>query len=106
MSLNRAFAVIVKLIFPFPGGATTAWELRVEGRLIDEIENPTTAAAATPKTGGKVDPSKSKRKFSSFFKVNNLPINTYVLLHIHTDNEAQGQSAKLVAANGVIFCLN
>jgi len=50
------------------GGATTAWELRVEGRLIDEIENPTTAAAATPKTGGKVDPSKSKRKFSSFFK--------------------------------------
>lgn len=36
------------------GGATTAWELRVEGRLIDEEK--------------KVDPSKSKRKFSSFFK--------------------------------------
>ena len=57
------------IILPFEGGATTAWELRVEGRLIDEIENPATAAAATPKTGGKVDPSKSKRKFSSFFKV-------------------------------------
>merc|ERR1711981_357002 len=36
------------------GGATTAWELRVEGRLIDEEK--------------KVDPTKSKRKFSSFFK--------------------------------------
>merc|ERR1712223_1051087 len=36
------------------GGATTAWELRVEGRLIAEEK--------------KVDPSKSKRKFSSFFK--------------------------------------
>ena len=36
------------------GGATTAWELRVEGRLIDEEK--------------KVDPSKSKRKFSFFFK--------------------------------------
>ena len=35
--------------------ATTAsWELRVEGRLIDEDK--------------KVDPAKSKRKFSSFFK--------------------------------------
>merc|ERR1711981_1197115 len=36
------------------GGATTAWELRVEGRLLEEEK--------------KVDPSKSKRKFSSFFK--------------------------------------
>merc|ERR1719414_1466188 len=37
------------------GGANTAsWELRVEGRLIDDVK--------------KVDPSKSKRKFSSFFK--------------------------------------
>merc|ERR1712051_1126509 len=36
------------------GGATTAWELRVEGRLLDEDK--------------KADPSKSKRKFSSFFK--------------------------------------
>ena len=56
------------------GGATTAWELRVEGRLIDEIENPAAAtsaaaAASTPKTSSKVDPAKSKRKFSSFFKV-------------------------------------
>merc|ERR1719300_2311168 len=55
------------------GGATTAWELRVEGRLIDEIENPAAAtsaaaAASTPKTSSKVDPAKSKRKFSSFFK--------------------------------------
>ena len=33
------------------GGATTAWELRVEGRLIDEEK--------------KVDPSKSKRKNKS-----------------------------------------
>ncbi len=34
--------------------STTAWELRVEGRLLDEDK--------------KADPSKSKRKFSSFFK--------------------------------------
>merc|ERR1711990_397084 len=34
--------------------STTGWELRVEGRLLDEDK--------------KVDPSKSKRKFSSFFK--------------------------------------
>ena len=35
-------------------GSTTGWELRVEGRLLDEDK--------------KADPSKSKRKFSSFFK--------------------------------------
>merc|ERR1711863_180162 len=35
-------------------GSTTGWELRVEGRLLDEDK--------------KTDPSKSKRKFSSFFK--------------------------------------
>ena len=34
--------------------STTGWELRVEGRLLDEDK--------------KADPSKSKRKFSSFFK--------------------------------------
>merc|ERR1711963_1054002 len=34
--------------------STTGWELRVEGRLLDEDK--------------KTDPSKSKRKFSSFFK--------------------------------------
>ena len=34
--------------------STTGWELRVEGRILDEDK--------------KVDPSKSKRKFSSFFK--------------------------------------
>lgn len=34
--------------------STTAWELRVEGRLLDEDK--------------KADPTKSKRKFSSFFK--------------------------------------
>lgn len=59
------------------GGATTAWELRVEGRLIDEIENPNaaTSAAATPKASSKVDPAKSKRKFSSFFKVRKIKSN-------------------------------
>merc|ERR1712226_189965 len=36
------------------GGATTGWELRVEGRLLEDDK--------------KADPSKSKRKFSSFFK--------------------------------------
>merc|ERR1711990_1289745 len=35
-------------------GSTTGWELRVEGRLLDEDK--------------KADPSKSKRKFSSFFE--------------------------------------
>merc|ERR1712241_1355816 len=45
---------------PAEGGSgdepsTTGWELRVEGRLLDEDKK-------------KADPSKSKRKFSSFFK--------------------------------------
>merc|ERR1719151_174233 len=35
-------------------GSVASWELRVEGRLLDEDK--------------KADPSKSKRKFSSFFK--------------------------------------
>ena len=34
--------------------STTGWELRVEGRLLDDDK--------------KTDPTKSKRKFSSFFK--------------------------------------
>ena len=38
-------------------GAVASWELRVEGRLIDDDK--------------RVDPSKTKRKFSSFFKVRN-----------------------------------
>ncbi|CAG0923585.1 unnamed protein product [Notodromas monacha] len=36
-----------------PGGSVASWELRVEGKLLED---------------GKVDPSKVKRKFSSFFK--------------------------------------
>jgi SWI/SNF-related matrix-associated actin-dependent regulator of chromatin subfamily D len=36
-----------------PGGSVASWELRVEGKLLDD---------------GKSDPSKVKRKFSSFFK--------------------------------------
>jgi SWI/SNF-related matrix-associated actin-dependent regulator of chromatin subfamily D len=39
---------------PQPGSNTASWELRVEGRLIDEDK--------------KVEAGKSKRKFSSFFK--------------------------------------
>ena len=68
-------------------GAIASWELRVEGRLIDDDK--------------RVDPSKTKRKFSSFFKVKYIVVNTLIierLILIKKNNEKYTYDSDITVA--------
>lgn len=73
------------------------WELRVEGRLVDEAGN-STATTSTPATTtanssatSRIDPKTQKRKFSSFFKS----------LVIELDKDIYGPDSHLVEVGWV-----